>query len=185
MATLPHYRNSKASTNKWEPVYTNLFEVTILPPPAIGGGPILLEHVLKIGGLETELGQETTEQVFKTAKRSYLQTVPTDTVVNLTIDFSLNLNDNNEMYVYKTIRDWKRLGYNPLTGEMGLKKDYADASIIVSQYNRVGDIFWQRTFYDAFITSNVPSLGELDYATGEATTLSVTIRSDWWEENMV
>ena len=28
MATLPHYRNSKASVNKWEPVYTNLFEVT-------------------------------------------------------------------------------------------------------------------------------------------------------------
>ena len=53
MAGLPHYRNSKAAVNKYEPVYTNLFEVTILPPPGVSGGDILLEHVRSIGGLNT------------------------------------------------------------------------------------------------------------------------------------
>ena len=186
MASLPHYKNSKASVNKWEPVHNNLFEVTFLPPPSVGGGSILLEHVKTVGGNITELGQEPVMQQFKTANRSFLSTVPTNTVVDLEIVFSLNLNDNNEMYTYKTLRDWKRLGYNPLTGEMGLKKDYADAKIIISHYNRVGDIFWQKTFYDCFITGDLdPGLGSLDYASGEPVELTTKFRSDFWEENQV
>lgn len=186
MASLPHYKNSKASMNRWEPVYSNLFEVTILPPPSISGGPILLEHVKTVGGLTTELGQAVTEtQTFKTAKRSFLSTAPTNTVVDLEIVFTLNLNDDNQMYGYKTLRDWKRIGYNPLTGEMGLKKDYADAKIIINHYNRVGDIYWSRTFYDCFITDDLPVLDSLDYSTGDPVEMTAKFRSDWWEENMV
>lgn len=185
MAKLPHFKNSKAAVNKWEPVYTNLFEVTILPPPSVGGGQLLLEHVNSITGLETELGQEPIEQTFKQAKRSYLSTTPTETVANLTVNFSLNLNDNLEMYIYKTIRDWKRLGYNPTTGEMGLKKDYANAQMIVSMFDRTGEIYWQRTFYDVFVSGDVPSLGELNYETGDPAELEVNFRSDWWEDTMV
>jgi hypothetical protein len=184
MATLPHFKNSKAATSKWEPVYKNLFEVTILPPPSVTGGSLLLEHVNSITGLTTELGQEVTEQTFKTAKRSFLSSVPVNTVVDLVVNFSLNLNDNNEMYVYKTLRDWKRLGYNPLTGEMGLKKDYTqDTKIIVTQYNRKGDIFWQRTFNDVFIVGNLPEF-TLDYSSADVETLEVTFRSDWWQDTM-
>lgn len=183
MASLPHFKNSKAAVEKWEPVYTNLFEVTILPPPGVGGGQLLLEHVNTISGMDTEKGQEPIEQTFKTAKRSFLSSVPTETVVNLSINFSLNLNDNNEMYIYKTLRDWKRLGYNPLTGEMGLKKDYSDAQIIVTMFNRQGDIFWQRTFYDVFITSDLPAF-DLDYSSGDPLAMDVTFRSDWWQDTM-
>ena len=181
---LPHYKNSKASVNKWEFVATNLFEVTILPPPGVGGGELLLEHVRSVSGLETDLGQETTEQEFKTAKRSFLQTVPTNTTVDLTVKFSMNLNDDNQNYVYNTLKAWKNLGYNPLTGEMGLKKDYADAKIIVTMYNRVGDIHWQRTFHDCFIFGNIPTL-DLDYSTGEASEIDITFRSDYWTENQL
>lgn len=182
MAKLPHYTNSKASVNKWEFVAGNLFEVTILPPG--GGGELLLEHVQSIGGLTTEKGQPAVEQKFKTASRSFLSTSPDATTVDLTIAFSLNLNDDNEMYVYKALRDWKRLGYNPLTGEMGLKKDYSDATIIVNMYNRVGDIHWARTFKDVFITGDLPEL-PLNYEGGEPLTMEVTFRSDYWIETQV
>ena len=178
---LPHYKNSKASVNKWEFVAGNLFEVTILPPPGVAGGALLLEHVRSVGGITTELGQEAVEQEFKTAKRSFSSNVPTNTVVDLAINFSMNLNDDNANYVYNTLRDWKRLSNNPLTGEMGLKKDYADAKIIVTEYNRVGDIHWQRTFHDCFINGDLPEL-PLDYTNGEPLEMEVTFRSDYWTE---
>ena len=178
---LPHFKNSKASVNKWEFVAANLFEVTILPPPGVGGGEMMLEHVKSIGGLTTELGQEAVEQTFKTAKRSHLSTVPTNTVVDLVIAFSMNLNDDNVNYIYNTLRDWKRLGYNPLTGEMGLKKDYADAKIIVTMYDRPGNIHWQRTFHDCFINGDLPEL-PLSYETGDPLDIEVTFRSDHYTE---
>jgi hypothetical protein len=88
------------------------------------------------------------------------------------------------MYVYQTLRDWKRLIYNPLTGEEGLKKDYSDAKIIVTMFNRVGDIYWQRTFHDCFVVGDIPEL-PLDYSSGDPLELEVAFRSDYWTENMI
>jgi hypothetical protein len=183
MAGLPHFLNSKAATKWYEPFYQNLFEVTILPPDTVTGGSILIEHVNKISGLVQDKGSETIEQKYKFATRSYAAGVPTGTTNDLTVSFSLNLNDANELYVYKTIRDWFRLVYNPLTGEQGLKKDYI-GTMIVTCYNRKGDIFWQRTFHDCIPKGDIPELG-LDYTVGESVAMDVGFRSDWWEENIV
>ena len=184
MPGLPHFLNSKAATKYYEPFYQNLFEVNILPPSTISGGEILIEHVNKIGGLTQDRGSAVTTQQYKFAKRSYAQGVPTDTVTDLTIGFSLNLNDANELYVYKTLRDWFRLIYNPLTGEQGLKKDYV-GTIVVTNYNRAGDIFWQRTFHDCFPTDDIGELSS-DYSAGEKVDMpDIKFRSDWWEENIV
>lgn len=183
MAGLPHYTNSQAGSKRYEPVYPNLFEVNLLPPATVSGGAILLEHVNSISGLDNEKGQAAVEQKYKQATRSYADTNPEATTVDLTIQFSLNLNDGNELYAYKTLRDWKRLIYNPLTGEMGLKKDYV-GTIIVTNFNRAGDIFWQRTFYEAFITGPIPAI-DLDITNGEPAVIDVAFRSDWWSEDMV
>ena len=181
---LPHYRNSRAGVNKYEPVYANLYEVTVLPPPGISGGELLIEHVNTISGLETEKGSDVVEQEFKHSQRSYASGRPTATTVDFTINFSLNLNDDNEMYVYKTFRDWNRLINNPLTGEQGLKKDYSDAKVIVTMFNRAGDIHWQRTFHDTFIVGNIPAL-DLDYSSGDPLALDIAFRSDYWTENQI
>ena len=183
MPGLPHYQNSKASSKWYEPFYQNLFEVTVIPPATVSGGSILLEHVNKISGLTQDRGSEAVQQAYKFAKRSYASGVIADTTNDLKIEFSLNLSDSNELYVYKTLRDWQRLVFNPLTGEQGLKKDYI-GTIIVTNYNRKGDIFWQRTFHDCFITGDLPEFG-LDYGAGEVLALEVGFKSDWWEENIV
>ena len=184
MAGLSHFLNSKAATKYYEPMYQNLFEVTILPPASISGGELLIEHVNKIGGLMQDKGSEVVEQKYKWATRSYASGVPTGTTVDLTVDFSVNLNDANELYVYKTLRDWFRLIYNPLTGEQGLKKDYV-GTLVVTNYNRAGDIFWQRTFHDCFPTGDIGELAS-DYSGGEKVDMpDIKFRSDWWEENIV
>lgn len=183
MPGLPHYLNSKASTKYFEPYYTNLFEVNILPPPTVTGGSILLEHVNKISGLQQDRGSAPIEQKYKFATRTYASGVPTQTYTDLAIEFSLNLNDANELYVYKTLRNWWRLVYNPLTGEQGLKKDYV-GTVVVTNFNRKGDIFWQRTFHSCTPTEDMPELAA-DYSSGDPVNMEVKWRSDWWEENIV
>ena len=183
MAGLSHFLNSKASTNYYEPFYKNLFEVTILPPPGISGGELLLEHVKTIGGLETDKGSDMIEQTYKRAKRSFQSGIPTGTTVDLAIAFSLNLNDSNEMYVYKTLRDRWRAARNPMTGEQGIKKYYY-GQIVVTNHTRKGDIFWQRTFNSCIPMGNIPTF-DGDYSAGDAHEMSVTFRSDYWEENIV
>jgi len=184
MAGLSHYLNNRASTKYYEPFYTNLFEVSIIPPPAVSGGDILLEHVNSIGGMLTDKGSEVIEQSYKWAKRSYASGIPTATTVDLAINFSLNFNDANELYVYKTIRDWWRLSHNPLTGEQGLKKDMV-GTIVVTNFNRAGDIFWERTFHDCIPSGDLPEFA-MDYGAGDALVFDgITWRCDWWEENIV
>jgi hypothetical protein len=183
MPGLPHYTNSKASTKWYEPYHANLFEVNILPPPTVSGGSILLEHVTKIAGLNQDKGGAPVEQKYKFATRSYAAPIPESTTVDLTISFTLNLNDANELYVYKTLRDWWRIAFNPLTGEQGLKKDYR-GTIVVTNYNRKGDIFWQRTFNDCIPSGTLPELAG-DYAATDAQTMDVVWRSHWYQENIV
>lgn len=184
MAGLSHFLNSKAATKYYEPFYQNLFEVTIMPPSTVSGGEMLIEHVNKIGGLEQDKGSEIVEQSYKWAKRSYANGTPTGTTVDLTLDFSLNLNDANELYVYKTLRDWWRIVWNPLTGQQGLKKDYV-GTIIVTNFNRNGDIFWSRTFHSCIPSGNMPAF-DLAYDAGEKLEITgLAWRSDWWTENIV
>ncbi len=183
MAGLPHYLNNRAATKNYEPVYQNLFEVSIIPPQTIAGGELLLEHVMKVTGLETDPGSAAIEQKYKFATRSYASGVPTNTVVDLSVSFSINLNDANQVYVYKTLRDWARLIYNPLTGEQGLKKDYI-GKIVVVNHNRKGEIFWQRTFHSAFPVDDIPNF-DLDYSGGAALEMAdVKFRCDYWQENI-
>jgi hypothetical protein len=147
---LPHYTQSRASSQRYEPVQPNLFEVTIFSP--LGDGSFA--------------------------------SMPGQTFVDLTLNFSLNLNEANENYIYNTFRNWTNIIYDPLTGEMGLKKDYV-GSMIVVQYNRAGDIFRKITFKDVFPTGQMDFIDELNYTTPDAAQLSMTYRCDHWVEENV
>ena len=130
MAGLPHYNNSKAARNNYEPVFLNQFEVIITPPTAIpvqagnpGSSNILLEQVTRISGLQVDQNASEITQQYKFAKRYYAGAAPQRTGLDVDLEFEINLNENNSMYVFKTLRQWSDLIYNPLTGAMGLKKD--------------------------------------------------------------
>ena len=64
MAGLPHFTNSKAAINNFEPVYLNQFEVIINPPAGIvdsattfNGEGILAQQVKSITGLAVDIAQ--------------------------------------------------------------------------------------------------------------------------------
>jgi hypothetical protein len=180
---LPHYTQAKASIQRFEPVQPNLFEVTILTPLGNDAG-LILQHVMKIGGLDSvNPSLDPVGQKYKFTDRSYAG-MPGQTFVDLDIDFTVNLNDANEAYMYKIMRDWYKLTFDPATGEMGLKKDYV-GSMVVVQYNRKGDVFRKITFKDVFPTGQPTFTGELNYETADPSMVNMKYRSDYWIEELV
>lgn len=179
---LPHFSQARASRENFEPVYPNLFEVTFLPPNNIDGA-LLLEHVNTVGGLDAiNPVIDPVTQKYKFTDRSYAG-MPAQTFVDITVNFSLNLNDSNQIYIYKTLYDWYRRIYDPETGEQGLKTDYV-GTLIVVQFNRPGDIFRKVTLRDTFPTGNLVGLDALDYSTPEPMTIEVVWRSDHWTQEL-
>ena len=180
---LPHYTQSRASSQRYEPIQPNLFEVTVFSPLGDDTG-LILEQVKTIGGLNNlNPSIDAINQKYKFADRSYAG-MPAQTFLDLTLNFSLNLNEANENYIYNTFRNWNNLIYDPLTGEMGLKTDYV-GSMIVVQYNRAGDIFRKITFKDVFPTGQPDFVDELNYETQDAVDLTMTYRCDHWVEENV
>jgi hypothetical protein len=180
MAGLPHYQNSLFGINKYEPVYLNQFEVLITPPAAVLGGPILVEQVTSISGLGVDKTPAATQQKYKFAVRNYAGAKPEQTVFDLTVNFTVNLNDANSMYVFKTLRQWTDLIYNPLTGAMGLKRDYT-GTIVLSVFNKQGDVFRRITCRDCFPISPIGAM-ELDYAGTELYDISLQWAVDYWDD---
>ena len=182
---LPHYSQDQTSKKgmQYEPVQANLFEVTILPPDGVAGQELLLQHVKSISGLDTlHNAVSPVEQKYKFATRSYAGMID-QTAVDVTVNFTLNLNDSNQAYLYKTMRQWYRAAYNPETGEMGLKKNYV-GTIVIVQFNREGDIFRKVTLDDCFIISGLGFTEALDYSSAEVQTLEIQWRSDVYAEEV-
>jgi len=186
MAGLPHYRNSKAAMDRFEPVFNSQFEITITPPAAVTDWPLTMENVLKVGGLDTNRLPAVVEQKYKSAKRSFAGGINENTTIDLQLDFEVNLNKANSMYVYKSLRKWCDLVYDPLTGRMGLKRDYAaPGPIIVNMFNKAGDIFRQVKLYGAFPTTPITAI-ELDYSNNDIYRITgFTLRCDYWEETIL
>jgi len=182
MAGLPHYQNSKSSMSKYEPVFLNQFEVSITPPAGIAGGDILLEHVVSVGGLEVDkVPEDSVVQKYKFAKRNYAGAKPSTTGIELSMDFTINLNDANSMYVFKTLRQWTDLIYNPLTGAMGVKNDYV-GSIVISVFNKRGDVFKRIVCKDCFPIKPISAMN-LNYTAEEVWKIdNMEWAVDYWED---
>jgi len=179
---LPHYSQDQTSRSgrQFEPVQANLFEVTVLPPAGVSDAPLMIQHVNSISGLELYKEVSAVEQKYKFSTRSFAG-MPDSTTVDVGIEFSLNLNDANQAYLYKSLRQWYNNQYDPQTGAMGLKKDYV-GTIVVVQFNRAGDIYRTVTLEDCFITSGLPFTTDLGYETTDVQSIEVTWRCDTWKE---
>lgn len=188
MAGLPHFTNSQAAINLYEPVFLNQFEVIITPPAAVAqaqglqGEGILTQQVKSISGLAVDIQPANpVEQLYKFATRRYAGGEPITSDMDLTMDFEVNLDENNSMTVYKILRQWSDLIYNPLTGAMGLKRDYV-GSILISIFNKNGDVFRRIRIPVCFISTPINAM-DLNYDQANSIyALSVTWKCDYWED---
>lgn len=185
MAGLPHFRNSQAAMNKFEPVYLSQFEVLLTPPPSVGGWDLCMEQVGKVSGLEVNKQPAAITQKYKSATRSFAGGSVDDTSITVSLDFEVNLDDSNSMYVYKALRKWCDLIYDPLTGRMGLKRDYCGGPMIINQFNKNGDIFRQLKFAMVFPVSALPVM-DIDFASNDIYRIAgFQLKADYWEETIL
>jgi hypothetical protein len=186
---LSHFRNSRVATSLWEPIYQNLFSVSVVPPAGLEDRSeervnIILEGVQSVGTITSSKASSAVEQKYKFATRSYANATPEGTTIDLQIQFALNLSYDNgtpENYTYKFLRQWVDLVYDPLTGRQGLKKDYAAGNVVVTMHDRAGTPYWQWIFYYVWPTTGAPT-PSLSYTNTTLMEGSMTFRCDWWDE---
>jgi hypothetical protein len=186
MAGLPHWTNSLAATQYYEPIYTNQFEVILNPPAVITGSEValLVEHVTKITGLpEINSNGTLVEQKYKFATRSYAGAIPDKTTADLEVSFTVNLNEENNAYVYNILRAWNDIVYDPITGSQGLKRDYV-GSMSVHVSDKTGAIFREWSFPSIIPNDQLKAI-ELDYVSNDVYSVTMKYRADWWTETRV
>ena len=187
-----HYKNSDAATQMWEVVSPALFEVSLTFPDIlkgkIGNSDLMLQHVRSISGLDgltPTVGNVV--QKYKFAERHYAAAGPDKTSLELTITYTLNINDAHENYIYNMLRKWYDLVYNPQNGQTLVKKDYAGGSLMsIVEHDRNGAIWRKITCLNFFPSTPPTGLNEDNYdSVGDAKTVSITfIVDDWVEETM-
>jgi hypothetical protein len=188
MSGLSHFNNSKAGILNREPVFLNQFSLIINPPAGIldagkqfNGESILAQQVKSITGLAVDITPaQTVEQHYKFATRRYAGGEPSTSDMALSMEFEVNLNDKNSMEVYKILRQWSDLIYNPLTGAMGLKTDYV-GSMLITVFNKRGDIFRKIRIPSCFLSEAINPM-DLDYETPAIYTITASWICDTWED---
>lgn len=189
-----HYRNSEAADKMYEVVSPALFEVELTFPKVISDKlnaletSILFQHVRSISGLDgvtPTIG--TVVQKYKYAERHYAAAGPDKTSLELSITYTLNLNDHHQNYVYNMLRQWYNLVYNPQNGQTLTKKMYAGESrLVINEYDRSGDIWRRITCFDIFPSTPPTGLNEDNYdSMGDAKTVSITFIVDDWVEQIL
>lgn len=187
---LSHYRNSRAAQENFEPVYLNLFTVQIDLPAAIGSTPentnLLLENVQTIGGLKShKFPASPVAQQYKWATRRFAGAKPSETTMDLTLDFEVNIDKTQSAYVLKTLRKWCDLVYDPLTGRTGVKADYIAPWMLITMYDRAARPFWQWKCYNVFPMTALPEPA-LNYMSEEIYKITgFGICVDMWDETIV
>ena len=187
---LPHFRNSRASQELYEPLYLNLFTVQISLPVGVGSTEentnLLLENIISISGLESNsFPGGTQNQFYKWAERRFAGAKPEKTTMDIAINFEVNLNRTPSAYVLKTLRKWNDLVYDPLTGRTGLKVDYVAPWALVTLYDRAANPYWQWKMYNVFPMTALPA-PELGYQSEDIYRIEgYTLACDSWDETIV
>ncbi|MFM2010742.1 MAG: hypothetical protein RLZZ479_1133 [Bacteroidota bacterium] len=85
------------------------------------------------------------------------------------------------------MRQWCDIIYDPLTGRMGLKRDYSGGPMIINYFNKNGDIYRQLTFPTVFPTTAIAGFGnEANFTEPGIYKISgFTLRADYWEETIL
>ena len=187
---LSHFRNSRAAQELFEPVYLNLFTIQIQLPDAVGSTPentnLLLENVQTIGGLKShKFPAAPVAQQYKWATRRFAGAKPSETTMDLTVTFEVNVDHTPSVYTIKTLRKWCDLVYDPLTGRTGVKADYIAPWMLITMYDRAARPFWQWKCYNVFPMTAMPELA-LDYMSEAIFKIEgFGIAVDMWDETIV
>lgn len=189
--SLPHITNSQAGVNKYDPVFTSIYECYFSLPEALRADfgkdeALITEHILSVSGLSAlNRAPATGTQKFMGTDRSFIAPRLENTRAEIEVKLSLNLRDGStDNYIYKLFRAWAALGYDQNTGARHLLRDCCAEFMRISIANQAGDIYHEVVFKDVMINGDIDGINELSYESSEPLELTVKFVSDWWQETM-
>jgi hypothetical protein len=179
---LPHFRNLTSTNTRWEPIYKNLFEITVDLPAIVrtpNASKILLENATNISLDVTNKDLSVSVQRFKYSTRAFLQT-PSETDVKFTIDFNINQNDKKVIETWEHLKRWYDLIWNSQTGELHYKNDYI-GSVTAQIHDRTGEVVRRVDFVNAYVLS--VGAFDLSWDSGDIINkVSVSFQADYFND---
>lgn len=186
---LPHIKNVKSGINYHDPMHSAIFEVyftlpTVLQAEFKEDEATLTEQVVSVSGLDVlnKTVQAGTQKFFG-VDASFLQPTLDQTFAEIQIVFNLNIRNVTDAWVLKIFKAWGKMGYDMADGTRTLMADYVADNLRISEANRDGTIWRSYVFHKVMVTG-ISGADTLNYTDNEARQLTVTFRSDWWDEDM-
>ena len=183
MGGLSHYKNSHISMQTLEPVYLNLFEVIITPPPTVDKWDYVLETIKNIGGMVTDvIAASGVTQTYKNSTRRFASGHGSQTTVDINITYQVSVDDDLSLIAYKGLRKWTDLVWNPLNGKMMTKKNYVGGPMTVFLHNKEDEVLRQWIFPKIWPGSPLAEMA-LDYTAPDTIyETSMMFHADYWED---
>lgn len=189
----PHLNNTYAHNNNADPMFSSIFEVSFTLPAGLkskfsqltnreGDIVCLTSQVTQVSGLDAlQKTVQAGSQKFYGADMSFLNPTLDNTYAELTVEFNLNLNRSNDAYVLNLFKAWESLGYDLRNGHRSLMADYLADGLKVSEANRDGSV-WRSVVFNRVMVTSVTGIDTANYTDNEARKLTVTFRTDLWDE---
>lgn len=180
---LPHFKNIITANTIAEPIYQNLFEVTIDIPTIVQTNStqnrrILLENATSIA-LNVTPEIESVMQRFKYSSRKYGAT-PQQTHVTFDIKFNVNQTDKKSVDVWALLKRWYDLAWNSQTGELHYKVDMI-GQITAQLHDRTGEVIRRVDF----VNCQLKSLTGWDFNwenSSEIISVNTSFVADYWND---
>ena len=187
---LPHIMNTKAGIDRQDPMHSAIFEVYFQLPLALKSifgsedEHTITEQVTDVDGLDQlQKVVGAGSQKFFGVDVSFLNPTMEQTFCEFTVNFNLNIRNHTDAWLLKIFKAWGNLGYNLQDGTRTLMDDYVSNSVRIAEANRNGEI-WRSYIFHKVMVVNVTGLPSLNYTENEPRKLSVTFRSDNWDEDL-
>ena len=187
---LPHIMNTKAGIDRQDPMHSAIFEVYFQLPLALKSifgsedEHTITEQVTDVDGLDQlQKVVGAGSQKFFGVDVSFLNPTMEQTYCEFTVNFNLNIRNHTDAWLLKIFKAWGNLGYNLQDGTRTLMPDYVSDSVRIAEANRNGEI-WRSYVFRKVMVVNVTGLPSLNYTENEPRKLSVTFRSDYWDEDL-
>ncbi len=181
---LAHYTNvTPTATNIYEPVYTNLFEITFQFPTILGlknndtemNMMMLNARDIKV---DTTKKLKVNKQFFKYSGRLFLNTDQNNSVVeDLGINFNVNVDDKFSMTTWNFLKKWYDLAWNSQNGVLHYKREMI-GEIIVHIHDRQGVVIRRVEYKNVQLTN----ISGMDFAWDKEDIISANANfiADYW-----
>lgn len=189
MTHLPHIQNTSSGANRHDPMHSAIFEVYFTLPDALqaefkSDEETMTEQVTNVSGLDAlQKTVQAGQQKFFGVDVSFLNPTHDNTYADITIELNLNIRNHTDAWLLKIFKAWINLGYNLQDGTRTLMQDYVSESVRIAEANRNGEI-WRSYIFHKVMLTGVSGLESLNYTDNEARKLTITFRSDYWDEDL-